>query len=417
MKPEIESPLRTARPLHDRLFDPASKPFRENPYPTLKLLRDREPVHRTGYGMWICTRNEDVRNLLKDRRFRRDFEAGIRDTQGESGLARYSTQITRQWLVNHNAPVHTRLRAHMVKAISNARMLRLEAPTRRFARELVERTRAAGFIDLVADYAFPLTAMVVCEMLGVPDAERRMFVEESIIPAPGLMDVAPVSAEQVTAADADIRRIIEYFHDLCERKRATPGDDFTSELLRLQAEDPELTTDCIAAHMFFMFFAGHQSTQNLISTCLFALYSHPAQLAALRAEPGLIDNAVEELIRFDSAVQTGNVLYATEDVEIGGVVIRKGEHVLPLLGAANRDDDNATCPDRLDFRRASPRHCTFGGGPHFCIGARLATIEVKAAIETLLERVPALRIAKGFVPQWLPTFTLRGLQRLPAYWS
>src|SRR6185369_11538928 len=164
------------------------------------------------------------------------------------------------WLVNHNAPVHTRLRAHMVKAISNARMLALEGPTRRYARELVERTRATGRIDLVADYAFPLTAWVVCEMLGIPDAERRRFVEESVIPPPGLMDVAPVTAQQVSAADASIRAIVDYFRDLCERKRATPGDDFTSDLLRLQAVDPELTLDSIAAHMFFMFFAGHQST-------------------------------------------------------------------------------------------------------------------------------------------------------------
>ncbi len=409
--------LHATLPMHEKLFDPGSKAFRDDPYPTLKLLRQREPVHRSGYGMWICTRNEDVRNLLKDKRFRRDFEAGIRDTQGEAGLARYSTQVTRHWLVNHNAPVHTRLRSHMVKAISHSRMIRLEEPTQRFARELVESKRAAGFIDLVADYAFPLTAMVICELLGIPDQDRRMFVEESMIPAPGLLDVAPISAEQVIAAEHNIRQIMQYLEGLCETKRSAPSDDFTSELLGLQAEDPELTTECIAAHMFFMFFAGHQSTQNLISTCLFALYSNPAELALLRSEPALIDNAVEELIRFDSAVQTGNILYANEDVEIGGCVIRKGERVLPLLGAANRDEENTTCPDRLQLQRESPRHCTFGGGPHYCIGAKLATIEVKAAIQTLLELAPALRIASGFKPQWLPTFTLRGLQRLPAYWN
>lgn len=399
----------------DMLFDPLSKCFKDNPYPVLRLLRENEPLHRSAYGLWIATRFDDVLMVIKDKRFRRDFDGGTLAMYGETGLHDYSTQVIRHWIVNHNPPEHTRLRKHMVRAISQARMTRLDQPTRRFAAELLARARNRGGLDLVADYTFPLTALVICEMLGIPNHEREMFVENSIVPDPGLFDIVPVSPATMAAASAKIRTIIEYFGTLCARKLAEPGDDFTSDLLRFQQDDPELTLECITAHMFFMFFAGHQSTQNLLSNALYALYSNPDQLATLRADPTLLDNAVEELIRFDTSVQTAHVHYACEDVQIGETLIRQGELVLPLLGAANRDPTYADQPELLDITRPNPRHLTFGGGAHYCIGAKLATIELKVAIETLANAFPTLRIVDG-APQWLSTYTLRGLKSLPALW-
>lgn len=397
------------------LFDPLSKRFKDDPYPVLRLLREHEPVHRSGYGLLIATRYDDVLFILKDKRFRRDFEGGTVAMYGEAGLHDYSTQVMRHWIVNHNPPEHLRLRKHMVRAISNARMLRLEAPSRAFCHRLIDRALQKRSLDLVADYTFPLTALVICDLLGIPEDERTMFVEHSIVPDPGLLDIVPVSPATMSAAGKKIRTIIDYFEDLCARKRSNPGDDFTSDLLRLQADDPELTLDSITAHMFFMFFAGHQSTQNLISNALYALYSRPEQVAVLRAEPGLIDNAVEELVRFDTSVQTAHVHVATVDVMVGQTLVREDDLILPLLGAANRDPARYDNPELLDLRRENPSHLTFGGGSHYCIGARLATLELKAAIETLEERLPTLRLCEGD-PQWLSTYTLRGLKTLAATW-
>lgn len=408
--------MQTAAPaLNGIHFDPLSKRFKDNPYPVLRLLRENDPIHRSAYGLWIATRYEDVLFLIKDKRFRRDFDGGTRDMYGEAGLKDYSTQIIRHFIVNHNPPSHTRLRKHMVRAISNARMLKLETPTRRLARELVERASAKNRIDLVSDYTFPLTALVICEMLGIPENERSMFVENSIVPDPGLLDIVPVNAATMASAGRKIKTIIDYFEELCARKRIEPADDFTTDLVRGQEDDPELTLDCITAQMFFMFFAGHQSTQNLISNALYALYSHPQQAALLRESPALIDGAVEELVRFDTSVQTAHVHYATEDVVVGGTLVAKGEMVLPLLGAANRDPALTENPEVLDLTRPACKHLTFGGGSHYCIGARLATIELKVAIQTLMEHLPGLELAAGD-PQWLSTYTLRGLKTLPAVW-
>lgn len=408
--------MQTAAPaLNGILFDPLSKRFKDNPYPALKLLRENDPVHRSAYGLWIATRHEDVLFIIKDKRFRRDFDGGTRDMYGEAGLKDYSTQIIRHFIVNHNPPTHTRLRKHMVRAISNARMLKLETPTRRLARDLVERASAKNRMDLVSEYTFPLTALVICEMLGIPENERSMFVENSIVPDPGLLDIVPVNAATMTSAGRKIKTIIDYFEELCARKKIEPADDFTTDLVRCQEDDPELTLDCITAQMFFMFFAGHQSTQNLISNALLSLYSHPQQLALLKESPALIDGAVEELIRFDTSVQTAHVHYATEDVVVGGTLVAKGEMVLPLLGAANRDPALAENPEALDLTRPACKHLTFGGGSHYCIGARLATIELKVAIQTLMEHLPGLTLSRA-EPQWLSTYTLRGLKTLPAVW-
>ncbi|AVP97150.1 cytochrome P450 [Ahniella affigens] len=405
----------SARTTESMVFDPLSKRFKDNPYPVLRLLREHDPIHRSGYGLLIATRYDDVLQIIKDKRFKRDFDAGTISMYGEAGLQDYSTQVIRHWIVNHNPPEHTRLRKHMVRAISSARMLRMEQPIRRFCDVLIDRVAQSQQIDLVADYTFPLTALVICEMLGIPEGERSMFVENSIVPDPGLLDIVPVNPATMASATKKIRVIIQYFEELCERKRKAPTDDFTSDLVRFQADDPELTLDCITAHMFFMFFAGHQSTQNLISNALYALYSHPDQLQVLRANPALIDNAVEELIRFDTSVQTAHVHYAMEDVLVGETMIRQGELVLPLFGAANRDPVRYQNPEILDLQRPAPTHLTFGGGAHYCIGARLATMELKGAIEALERRLPTLRLRRT-PPNWLSTYTLRGLKTLPAEW-
>jgi cytochrome P450 len=207
----------------------------------------------------------------------------------------------------------------------------------------------------------------------------------------------------------------EYFRSLFELRRRQPGEDLTSQLVQAEEEGSKLSNEELTANIILLFGAGHETTVNLIGNGLLALARNPDQLRLLQSKPLLIVNAIEELLRYDSSVQlTGRT--ALEDVEVGGTQVAKGESVLCLLGAANRDPSVYPDPDRLDITRANIRPLSFGGGIHFCLGAQLARIEGEVAISTLLRRFPNLKLDNPGNPDWRQTFVLRGLNRLPASW-
>src|SRR6185437_2641912 len=206
-----------------------------------------------------------------------------------------------------------------------------------------------------------------------------------------------------------------YFRQLFELRRRKPGDDLTTQLVQAEEDGSKLSNEELTANIILLFGAGHETTVNLIGNGVLALHRNPDQLALLKANPGLITNAIEEFLRYDSSVQmTGRV--ALEDIDdLCGKRIGKGETVLCLLGSANRDP--AVYPDRpdqLDITRPNVRPLSFGGGIHYCLGAQLARIEAEIAISTLLRRLPNLRLDDAAKPEWRPTFVLRGLKRLPA---
>lgn len=393
-----------------------SDEFRENPYPTLKFLRENAPIFQSPYGIWIATRYEDVLSILKNKRLKRDFERTTADVYGDQALQDYTTSIMRHWIVNQNPPFHPKLRKYMTRAIGcGAR--ELEPVVIKVANDLVDRGIASGDFDLVRDLTFPMTATVICEIVGVPPDERDMFVEKSIFPDPGLLDVIPLPPERRKDVTHRARIVMEYLEELCRRKLENPKHDFTSELLRIHTEeDPELTLDCIAANIFFMFFAGHQSTQNLLSNCLRTLYTHPEQLELLQAQPNLIDNAAEELVRYDTSVQTGHLYYALEDIVINGAELKQGDKILPLLSAANHDPEVNPEPELFDILRKKPKHLSFNAGTHFCIGARLAMMELRIMLKTLLKKLPNLQLSEPDNVEVIPTYTLRGIKSLPVRW-
>ena len=198
-------------------------------------------------------------------------------------------------------------------------------------------------------------------------------------------------------------------------RRRQPGDDLTSQLVQAEEEGSKLSNEELTANIILLFGAGHETTVNLIGNGLLALARNPDQLRLLQSDPSLMANAVEEFLRYNSSVQlTGRV--ALEDVEVGGTQVAKGESVLCLLGAANRDPAVYPDPDRLDITRPNIRPLSFGGGIHFCLGAQLARIEAEVAIATLLRRFPTLRLDDAEHPDWRPTFVLHGLKSLPASW-
>ena len=225
-----------------------------------------------------------------------------------------------------------------------------------------------------------------------------------------------MTPEEIKQGNAGQAMIKMYFDQLFDLRRKNPGDDLTTQLLHAEEDGSSLSNDELYANIILLFGAGHETTVNLIGNGLLALYRNPDQLELLKAKPELIANAIEEFLRYDSSVQmTGRT--ALEDVELGGRHIPKGESVLCLLGSANHDPAiYPDHPERLDIARSNVKPLSFGGGIHFCLGAQLARIEAEVAINTLLRRIPNLRLDDAVNAEWRPSFVLRGLLRLPASW-
>ncbi|MEV8225706.1 cytochrome P450 [Streptomyces sp. NPDC079167] len=379
--------------------------FSANPYPYYAKLRAEGPVHlvRTDdfERVWMIVGYEEARAALADQRYSKDW----RTTASFSGT---SNPINANML-EMDAPHHTRLRKLVAREFTARRIEALRPRVEQITGDLLDAMVPAGSADLVDAFAFPLPMTVICELLGVPDIDRDAFRALSNAV------VTPVSPEKENEA---VDAMGAYLDKLIEDKRRAPGDDLMSALI--QAHDDEgdrLSPDELIGMAFLLLVAGHETTVNLISNGVRALLDHPDQLALLRAEPELIDGAVEEMLRYDGPVETATFRFTREPVAIGPVVIPQGEPVLVALGSGDRDPGRYPDPDTFDIRREAQGHLAFGHGIHFCLGAPLARMEGRIAIRALLERCPGLaRDPEGGELDWLPGLLLRGVRRLPVRW-
>ena len=398
------------------LFNPLSPDFIRDPYPHYDLLRRVDPVHLTPHGMYLASRHADVSNVLRDKRFGKDFV--------ERSVRRYGAKIMEEpifrsmshWMLQQDPPDHSRLRGLVVKAFTARRVEDMRPRIQRIVDQTLDRIIPQGHMDLIEDFAFRLPVTIICDMLGIPEEHREVFYSSSR-DGGRILDPVPLKPEEIAKGNAAFTMSQMYFQQLFELRRKQPGDDLTTQLVQAEEEGSKLTNEELTANIILLFGAGHETTVNLIGNGLLALHRNPDQLALLKSRPELITNAIEEFLRYDSSVQmTGRV--TLEDIDdLGTRKIARGESVLCLLGSANRDPAvYPDHPDRLDITRPNVRPLSFGGGIHFCLGAQLARIEAEIAISTLLRRLPGLRLDDADNPEWRPTFVLRGLKRLPASW-
>jgi cytochrome P450 len=392
-------------------FDPANPAFRADPYPFYHLLRSAAPVYWEGsISSWVLTRYADVAAVLRDPRFVVGFAAKALPML----LPRYEAmaRMFQGWMLYQDPPEHTRLRTLVNKAFTPRVVEQLRPHMEQIVGDLLDQALARGSLELIADYAFPLPVTVIAQMLGVPAADRPLFKRW----AQGLVGTLEplIPAEVLDHANQVTVEVLDYFRQLAVEKRRRPGDDLLSALIAAEEQGRHLSNDEVLSTCVLLLFAGHETTVNLIGNGTLALLRHLDQLARLRANPDLIRSAVEELLRFDSPVQlTGRV--ATEEMVIGGQTIQAGQDVMMLLGAANRDPEQFTDPDRLDLGRLDNKHLAFGGGIHYCVGAPLARVEAQVALPALFQRLPGLKVATD-QPEWKETLTLRGLKALPLSW-
>jgi cytochrome P450 len=409
---DMTPPALDGAPLEFNPLDPA---FIADPYPFYRRLRETAPVFKTPQGLWLVTRYDDVTFALRDKRFGKDFVGNLERRYGN--LARMEepavASLGRTMLVL-DPPDHTRLRALVTKAFTARRVADMRPRIKALVDAQLDRVIDKGEMDVMRDLAHRLPVIVICDMLGIPEDHRAPFLAGSNVNG-RILEPVPMSREEIDQANRNTQMAGAYFDQLCELRRREPRDDLTTELVRAEEAGDKLTAEELRANIGLLFGAGHETTTNLIGNGLLALHRHRDQWERLKADPSLIPNAVEELLRYDSSVQiTGRVTNA--EVEIGGVTLGATENVIALLGAANHDPAQYQDPDRLDVGRANVRPLSFGGGIHYCLGAQLARLEAELVFTALVERLPNIELPEKDAPAWRRSFTLRGLSKLPAVW-
>jgi len=392
-------------------FDFANPALRANPYPAYRFLREAAPMWRAPTGHWIVSTHAGCTQVLRDPLMGREDPR----LKSPEALAEPAVQRLTRMMLFVDPPVHTRLRGLVSKAFNARRMEALRPRIEAIVDDLIDRVQAQGSMCVIRDFAHRLPVTVICDMLGVPESDRGPFLEESTVRG-RVLDPVPMTRVEMDDANTATLASEEYFRGLLAYRRANPGDDLATALVQAREADERLSDDEILANISLLFGAGHETTTNLIGNGVLALHRNPAELARLQADPSLIPNAVEELLRYDSPVQlTGRV--ALQDMVVMGEHVAQGEEVITLLGAANHDPAAFPGdPDTLDIGRPGVRAISFGGGLHYCLGAQLARIEGEIAFRRLFERLPNMRLVEKDNVQWKTTVTLRGLIELPAEW-
>ena len=386
-------------------LDPFLPEHRRDPYPLYRKLRELDPVHRSPAGPLILTRHADATAVLRDPRFSSN-PSHLGGERPQVGPRRVDTKV----LLFLDPPDHTRLRSLVAKAFTPAVVRRLRPRVEQLVAELLDAAAQRGSLELIADLAYPLPVAVICELLGVPAGDRALFGTWSSDASRLLDRDIDLDEAAVERGGAAIAGFTEYFGGLVERRRAEPRDDLLSGLIAAEEDGQRLSWEELFTTIILLYLAGHETTVNLIGNGALALLHHPDQLERLRRDPSLAPSAVEELLRYDSPVHL-TARIATTDLAVAGVPVPRGDQVIALVAAANRDPAVFADPDDLDVGRWDNRHLSFSAGMHYCLGAALARLEGEVAFPALLRRFPRLELADPD-PELREHFVLRGLRSL-----
>ncbi|MGW7585399.1 cytochrome P450 family protein [Kitasatospora sp. NPDC054768] len=401
--------------------------FASDPYPAYAWLREHAPVHRTtlpsGVEAWLVTRYADARQALADSRLSKNpaHHSEQAHRTGRVGIPGERQADLMTHLLNIDPPDHTRLRRLVSKAFTPRRVAEFEPRVQQLTDRLIDGFAQRGSADLIHEFAFPLPIYAICDMLGVPAEDQDDFRDWA-----GMMvrHTKPGhGGGRRGGVGRAVKRMRAYLLELIHRKRADLGDDLISGLIRASDHGEHLTENEAAAMAFILLFAGFETTVNLIGNGTYALLRNPEQRRLLqesvaRGESALLETGIEELLRYDGPVEMATWRFATRPLAIGGVDIPVGDPVLVVLAAADRDPARFAAENTLDLARTDNPHLGFGHGIHYCIGAPLARLEGRAALTTLLSRLPDLRLAEDADDlRWRGGLIMRGLRELPVEFS
>jgi cytochrome P450 len=393
--------------------DLSSPAFFENPYPLYERMRDDGAFISLAPNSLLTGRYAVADALLHDRRMGKAYMQSVLVRYGETAREQPVFQALSRTFLMLNPPTHTRLRALLMKAFNARQIEKLRDISQSTAESLIDVIARAPEVDLMKDYALPLPVTIICRLLDIPveDGHALGSAASRMVQA---LDAAPISSSHLARANEATLTLERYFEKVIETRRTRPGNDLVSALILAEEAGESLTDDEIVSNLLLLFTAGHETTSNMLGNALIALHRHPEQLRRLRRDPSLMPAAVSECMRYDSSVQVV-VRVALEDVQLGEQALPRDTVVFVMLGAANRDPAQFHRPDELDIgRSAQGRSLSFSAGIHYCLGARLALLELEVGLGTLFSRLPKLRLTSLDALQWQQRSTLRGVESLAA---
>ena len=389
-----------------------------DPYPLLDSLRQKDPIHWSELlGGWVLTRYEDVFNAFLDTRLSSQKAQAIMNQLPSEQQERVKSLGTHLalWVSHNDPPSHTRLR-RLINMAFTPRVINTMAPQiEQVVDELIDKVFDQGKMDLIKDFAYALPVTVISEMLGVPSQDRSQFsnwIDDIVLTMDGS---APEARKYAELSQKSLLELINYFNGIINQRRREPRDDLISSLIAVEEEGDRLSPNELYAMVSQILVGGHDTTTGLIGNSILALLQFPDEMKKLKGNPSLINTAVEEFLRFE-APGPRNTRLARSNLEIGGQQIKKGETLFLMVNAANHDPAKFENPDRIDITRHPNNHLTFGWGLHFCLGAPLARLEGKIAVNALLRRLPDLHFADEphrDTPPWRQSAGLRLLKTLP----
>ncbi len=389
------------------LLDPA---VLANPYPLFRRLRTDDPVHWDHFlHTWVVTRYVDVLEVLHTFSAERTHTPEKLQAMGLTEMVPIA-QLMVQLMLFMDPPAHTRLRSLASQAFSPARVEGLRSHIREIVNRLLDAVQDKHRMDLIRDLAEPLPAIVTAEMLGVPLNDRHQLKAWSTDFAEMLGNFQH-NPEHAPRMLRTVHAMTNYFRDAIRQQRENPREGLVHSLMLAEVDGDRLTEDEVVANSIVTMVGGLETTTNLIGNGVLTLLRHPEELKKLQKDLALVPSAVEEMLRYESPSQhTGRL--APADVELGGKIIKKGQAVMAVMAAANRDPERFPDPDRFDIARQDNRHLAFGYAAHFCFGAALARAEAQEAFEAIVRRLPNLQLEPGPLV-WRNNLGLRGLTALP----
>lgn len=395
----------------------ATPDIQANPYPTYALLREHAPVHRVVLplfsSVYLVTRYDDVVAILKDdkrfvkNKYRTWDEAQLKKKPWMPGMFKPLEKN----MLDLDDPDHARLRTLVHKAFTPKLIEQMRDQVQHRADELLDKVQAQGRMDLIADFALPLPLTIIGDILGIPRQDMPTFSKWS---KSFLTITSDASTMNILRVIPNLWWFTRYLKQMFRDRKVNPHQDLTTALVQAEEQGDKLNEDELLAMVFLLLIAGHETTVNLIGTGTLALLEHRDQFELFRNDPGVTRTAIEELLRYTAPVEQATERFALEDVEVRGVKIRKGELVMAGIGSANRDPSVFANPEALDLTRDPNRHVSFGLAGHYCLGAPLARLEGTIAFNTLLRRLPNLKLATSVDKlRWRNALVMRGLETLP----
>ncbi len=405
-------------------FDPADPALLADPYPVFARLRADDPVHWSDHGFWVTTRHADVRSVITDRENfgQGDFIKNIQLFYNDDFdvLAHPAYLWLSEVFVFQDPPKHTRLRGLVTQALTARRVAAMRPRIQEICNTLIDKLAPTGGMEVIHDFAYQLPTQVMCDMLGITDAEasdtmladlNRAIAESFLV-----FGMEALPPEILARADRQMLFMEEFFAGIFEARRKHPRDDLATDLLNARDGGSSLTEREMVTVAIALFGAGFETTAHMIGNGLLTLGRYPGEWARLVADPSLAKGASDEVLRHESSL-IATYRTALQPAEIAGTKIAAGQRVLCFVGSANHDATVFADPDRFDISREdAAKHLSFGGGIHFCVGAQLARLEGEIAFETLARRLPTMRINTE-APQWRDGLLFRGLNSLEARWD